>query len=179
VALVLMNGYIPLVSSITQKEILQINTYLLLIDCMSLPFFGWISSKIKREYGMIVSSLAVLLFAFPLTQSLENGSLSQVILVRTLFVLFGVSFFAPFHAWAQELVPRNVRYLVISLGYALGTQLLGSPTASFSLWCFQKTHHPLSLCGYWMFLAWASIFSIFISLRYKERLRHMINSGDG
>ena len=69
-----------------------------------------------------------------------------VIGVRIAFVIFGVAFFAPFHAWAQQLIPPTCRYAVISLGYALGTQALGSPTAALALWCFQKTGTGIECC---------------------------------
>lgn len=65
------------------------------------------------------------LLALPLMISLQKASVLHVIGVRVMFVIFGVAFFAPFHAWAQQLVPSAHRYLVISLGYALGSQLLG------------------------------------------------------
>ena len=155
-ALILMNGFIPLVSSITKEEVMKINTYLLMVDLCALPFFGWVASKISREKVMLSASLGVVIFSMPLLVSLEGASLAVIIAVRIIFVLFGVAFFAPFHAWAQQLIPRHGRYAVISLGYALGSQLLGSPTAAFSLWCFKQTGRVSSVAWYWMCMALAS-----------------------
>ena len=118
---------------------MKINTYLLALDFIALPIFGFVASKIIREKVMIISSLGVVLFSIPLLSLLRDASLGEVLLVRVVFVIFGVSFFAPFHAWVQQLVPSNCRYAIISLGYALGSQVIGSPTAAFALWCFKKT----------------------------------------
>lgn len=163
-ALVLMNGFIPLVSSLTKAEMMKINTYLLIMDFCALPFFGWIASKIQREKLMLSASLGVVLFSTPLLLSLEGASLAGIIGVRIVFVIFGVAFFAPFHAWVQQLIPPTCRYAVISLGYALGSQLLGSPTAALALWCYQKTGMVSSVAWYWMVLGLASSLSIAMNL---------------
>jgi MHS family proline/betaine transporter-like MFS transporter len=164
-ALVLMNGFIPLVSSLTKAEVMKINTYLLLLDFCALPLFGWIASKVIREKLMLSVSVGVVLFSMPLIISLQGASLAQIIGVRIIFVIFGVAFFAPFHAWAQQLIPPTCRYAVISFGYALGSQLLGSPTAALALWCFQKTGMISSIAWYWMALGLTSSISIVMALQ--------------
>ena len=113
----------------------------------------------------------------PLLMSLEGASLVQIIGVRIVFVIFGVAFFAPFHAWAQQLIPSTCRYAVISLGYALGSQLLGSPTASLALWCFQKTGMISSVAWYWLGLGLISSLSIVMTLpiRNKSQVLEPIN----
>ncbi len=169
IALVLMNGFIPLVTSLTKTEVMEINTYLLILDCCALPFFGWIASKVSREKWMLATSISALLLSLPLLKLLIGASLGGIVVVRMAFVIFGVAFFAPFHAWVQQLIPSNCRYLVISLGYALGSQLLGSPTAAIALWCFQKTGIVSSIAWYWMLLACASALSIAVTMRSKAR----------
>ncbi|HNA62024.1 MAG TPA: MFS transporter [Rhabdochlamydiaceae bacterium] len=168
IALVLMNGFIPLVSTLSKTEVMKINTYLLVLDFCALPFFGWVASKVPREKLMLSASLGVVLFAIPLILSLKGALLMDVIGVRMAFVIFGVAFFAPFHAWAQQLIPSTCRYAVISLGYALGTQALGSPTAALALWCFQKTGMMSSVVWYWMFLGLLSSGVVALALRKKQ-----------
>lgn len=168
-ALVLMNGFIPLVSSLTKAEVMKINTYLLLLDFCALPLFGWIASKVLRKKLMLSVSLSVVLFSMPLLMALQGASLAQIIGIRIVFVIFGVAFFAPFHAWAQQLIPSTCRYVVISFGYAFGSQLLGSPTAALALWCFQKTGMISSVAWYWMALGLTSSCSIVMTLQTKNK----------
>ncbi len=165
---VLMNGFIPLISSLTKAEVMKINTYLLILDFCALPLFGWIASKISREKLMLSVCLGTLLLSMPLLISLKGASIAEIVRVRIAFVIFGIAFFAPFHAWAQQLVPSNCRYAVISLGYAIGSQLLGSPTAALALWCFKKTGMVSSVAWYWMFLAIASSLSIAEAMRSRS-----------
>lgn len=167
-ALVLMNGFVPLVSPLTKTEVMQINTYLLVFDFCALPFFGWLASKLPRERMMLAASLGVALFSMPLLLALQGSSWTSVIGIRAVFVVFGVAFFAPFHAWAQQLIPPTCRYAVISLGYALGSQLLGSPTAALALWCFQKTGMVSSVSWYWITLAIASSCTIMLAARASK-----------
>lgn len=167
-ALVLMNGLIPLISTITTAEVMKINTYLLVFDFCALPFFGWVASRAPREQLMLSASLCVALLSIPLFMLLEGASLIGVVAVRVVLVIFGVAFFAPFHAWAGQLVPQEARYAVISLGYALGYQLLGSPTAALALWCFQKTGMVSSVAWYWMFLAVMSSGAILLTRRTRH-----------
>lgn len=169
IALVLMNGFIPLISSISKAEMMKINTYLLILDCSLLPVFGWLASKISREKLMLLICVGTAVLAIPLFASLKEASLFHIIGVRVAIVLIGVAFFAPFHAWAQQLVPESNRYAVISLGYAIGSQLLGSPTAAFSLWCFQNTGYISSISWYWVLLAIASSVALMMSVKVKSK----------
>lgn len=175
VALVLMNGFIPLVSALTKTEVMQINSYLLIFDFCALPFFGWLASKVSREMLMLSASCGVSLCAIPLFMLLDGASLTTVIGVRICFVISGVAFFAPFHAWAQHLIPPAHRYAVISFGYALGSQVIGGPMAAISLWCFKKTEMVSSVSWYWVALGLASSLAIAMTLRYKNKVQNLEN----
>lgn len=167
-ALVFMNGFVPLVTGWSRSELMKINSYLLILDFGALPFFGALASKISRERVMKGAILGVVILAVPAFCLLKGASWPMVVAIRVLFVLFGVAFFAPFHAWAQKLVPVQARYLIISLGYALGAQLLGSSTAACALWCFQKTGTLWSVAGYWLCLGIASLWVLWDTSKKRE-----------
>lgn len=170
-ALVVTNGFIPLVSSITKEEMASLNSILLILDFLLLPCFGYLASKISRETLMIASCFAVALLGIPLFSMLEAATLSTVIFVRIAFVLFGVAFSAPFYSWAQQLVQPKNRYLTIAFGYALGSQLIGSPAAAVSLWIFKSTQLVASVAWYWVFLAIASMatITVYVLSAQKEK----------
>ncbi len=152
-ALILPNGFIPLVTTFTKGEMMGLNTALLVFDFLTLPLFGWLSSKISRRKLMLGTAGVVTITAIPLLMLIENANFQTVVLIRTLFVLFGVAFCAPLHAWVQALVPPSSRYKVVSFGYAIGSQLLGGPTSFLSLYAFQATGMVSSVAWYWMALA--------------------------
>lgn len=159
-SLILMNGFAPLVSNVTQAQMLHLNTFLLVIDFFLLPLFGILAQKYSRRKMMIFAGLATTLTGLPLFGMLDGASLPMVIAIRSLFVIIGVWFCAPFHAWMQTLVPVSQRYTVISFGYAIGSQLIGAPTAAISLWLFQKTNWIPSVGAYWMLLGLLASYSV-------------------
>ncbi len=149
IALVLMNGLIPLVTSFSKAEVIKLNTYLLIFDFAILPLFGWLASKVSREKWMLIVALVISFLSMPLITLLSGASFGMLVLLRVVFVVFGVAFFAPFHAWVQTLVPPHSRYRIISLGYAVGSQLFGGITTPLALWCFKKTGMIGSVSWYW------------------------------
>lgn len=137
-AFTLMNGYVPLITSLSKTAVMQVNTALLIVDLCLLPFFGYLANHFGKERVMLAGSLCSILGAIPLFSLLENGSLNTVIFVRLMIMLFGVAFAAPYHAWAMERVPARHRYLLLSIGGALGSQLIGSPTSAVCLWLYKN-----------------------------------------
>lgn len=176
VALVLMNGFVPLISDLTKEQMIALNTSLLIFDFAILPLFGWLASKVSREKVMLGSALAIALSAVPLFMLLKGATLLTVICVRICFVILGVSFFASFHAWSQKLIPAAHRYVLISFGYALGSQLFGGPTAAFALWAFKETGSVASAAWYWIALALASSVCLFITFRAQKRSPATLNA---
>lgn len=137
-AFTLMNGYIPLITSLSKTEVMQVNTLLLVVDFLLLFFFGYLANKIGKEKVMLAGAVGSALLSVPLFSLLDHASLYTVIGVRLSMIICGVAFAAPYYAWAMERVPACHRYLILSLGGALGSQLIGIPTPAISLWLYQS-----------------------------------------
>lgn len=159
-AFTLMNGFVPLVSSLSLTQVMGTNTLLLFIDMMLLPLFGHLASKIGRDRMMFSAAFISILGAIPLFCCLKEASLATAILVRFAIVSLGVAFSATYHSWSQEQVPPEARYTVLSLGYALGSQLIGTPSVALSLWLYQKTGWTGAPAFY--FMAASSLAAFFV-----------------
>jgi len=138
-AFTLMNGFIPLVTSVTKTEVISVNTILLFFDLLLLPLFGWFANVVTKERLMLFAAVFAALSCFPLFMALENASFPIVVIMRVAIVTLGVAFSATYHAWTQELIPQAHRYTIISVGYAIGSQLIGAPSAAISLWLFRHS----------------------------------------
>ncbi|MBS0620712.1 MAG: MFS transporter [Verrucomicrobia bacterium] len=134
-----MNGYAPLVTDLQMSDVMGINTLLLLLDFLLLPLFGWLAMRSGAEKWMRLAALGSALVALPLFILLEGAGRGVFILVRVTIVCLGVAFAAPYYSWAHELVPPGVRYTILSLGSAIGSQLIGGPSPAICLWLYQKT----------------------------------------
>lgn len=168
VALVMINGFIPMVSPFSYASIMKMNSALLILDLILLPLSGLLASKFSKEKMMVASILAAAFLGAPLFMLLEGASYTMIVMIRVLFVVIGVFFSANFHAWSQHLVPKTNRGIVISFGYSIGSQLLGGPTATLSLWLYSKTQSLAFASGYWVILAFfcllafSKMFEVFI-----------------
>lgn len=135
----LMNGFLPFVSNISRQQASASNTILLLLDLCLLPVFGLLAKKITKERLMMLSAFLIFVLAIPLFSLLQDASLQSAIFVRICLVTIGVAFSAAYHHWAQEQVPQEMRFSLVAMGTALGSQLIGVPSAAISLVLYKQT----------------------------------------
>jgi MFS family permease len=153
-AFTLMNGYIPLITSLSKTDVMEMNTYLLLIDLCLLPCFGYLSTKWGKERMMLIGATGAICSAIPLFTMLEGAPLGTALFVRSAIMLFGIAFAAPYYAWAMEQVPAQHRCLLLAFGGAIGTQCIGMPTSAICLWLY-KTGGWSGLPGIYLMVAGA------------------------
>lgn len=134
-----LNGFLPLVSSISRKEALALNSLLLAVDFFLLPCFGWLSLKISQEKLIFAAVLAGALFSCPLFFLLEGATLWTAAFVRIALTTIGVCLSAPYHAWVLDHVPPDKRFSISAMASAIGGRLIGAPAPVIGLWLYHKT----------------------------------------
>lgn len=134
-----MNGFLPLISSITKVEAISLNSTLLGIDFLLLPLFGLLSIKMRKEVLIFSSILGIISCCMPLFFLLYDVTFFKAACVRIVLTIFGVALASVYHAWVFEITPSNHRYLVGAFGTVIGSQLFGSPMPAFSLWLYKQT----------------------------------------
>lgn len=135
-----LNGFLPLVSSMTLEEAIAMNTILLFADFLLLPLFGWIGDKVGKENLMITAVVLAIGATASLLSWTDGASTGTALLVRLSMTVLGIALSAPYHAWAIEKAPPNHRYLVCAVGTAIGSRLLGAPAPAIGLYLYQKTN---------------------------------------
>jgi MFS family permease len=159
--LVFMNGYIPLVTSLTKTDVMQINTALLGLDFFLLPLFGLLAHRIGKEKVMLSGALAACLGAIPLFSMLGPDSTAFTVgAIRTFIVVAGIAFAAPYHAWALEQAPAHCRSTLLCFGYSVGSQLIGSSTPAICLWAYEKTGWTGAPSLYLLLIALGACFAL-------------------
>ena len=150
---VFLNGFIPQITNLTRESMLMLNSHLLWVDCIFLLFFGLACRWVKKELIMGMGALFAAAFVVPAFMYLEGSSWLYVAATRFALVIFGVAFAAPYHAWKIEILPRDHRFLIGSVGAAIGSKLFGSPIPLLSTWLVAKTGSvgcaalPIALLG--------------------------------
>ena len=122
----LMNGYLPFVSNLSQKEAVWTGSGILILDLCLLPIFGYLATRIPYQKFMRFFLLVIACLSIPLFCALGQATVLRATIIRVALVLFGVGFAAPFYAWAVETTPHAHRYTLISLSIAFGGQLFGA-----------------------------------------------------
>ena len=173
-AVVVMQGLLPILSALSATEVAMMNTYLLCLDFILFPLFGWTATVLSRERQMFFATVGIVVLAGPLFHLLSGASFWTVFAIRTIFISLGVAFCAPFYAWAQQLVPPGYRYRFLSVGESIGNQLLGGPTAACALWCFHTTGSSVSAAWYWIALGTITCFALSLKDKIFPRKRALV-----
>lgn len=167
-AFTLMNGLIPLLTPVSKAEIMSINTLLLILDFSFLPIFGFLANKFGNEKIMLMGSIGAFLLACPLFYFLNEANLITISALRCIILILGVAFAAPYHAWAIQLVKEEKRYLIMSIGSAIGAQIIGAPCAAISIFLFQLTGSTYGAGFYFALSALAASWSLFKAEKIQE-----------
>ncbi|MCP5506858.1 MAG: MFS transporter [Chlamydiales bacterium] len=160
IALVVINGLIPLVTDITEAEAVSMNTSLVVLDFVLLPVFGYCATIWTREKVMLAATLVTVVAGMPLFLWLQDANLVTVMVIRSIFVMIGVGYCASYHAWARAQVPEHCRYSLLSFGYAMGGQLFGGPTAVITLWLYHATGKIWLASIWWIGVAILAAFAL-------------------
>lgn len=131
-----MNSFIPLITSFSMAQMMEMNSWLLLLDMVMIPSLGKFLKKYDPRFLMILSSSLLSLSMIPLFLGLAQGSLLYIILARGWIILWGVVFLCPLNVWIKSLIPGPSQYMVVGLWETLGASTIGRLTPSFclSLW---------------------------------------------
>lgn len=163
-----LHSYLPQISSFSPGSLLTINSYMLLLDLLLLPIFGFCALRWGKEKIMRLGLIGSIFSSLPLFLLLTSSSLWFIGIARFFFLFFGAAFAAPLYAWALEKTEANRRGTTISLAHALGGQLLGAPASAISLWLFQKTEWVFAPAFYTIVIGLFTWYSIQL-MQVKER----------
>ncbi len=139
VPFVFMNAFVPLITDITLETMMIFNTGLLVLDMFLIPILGRAVIKFDPVKVMTCSSLVLAITIIPLFAYLPQASLGYVLFVRTWIVFWGVVFLCPMNYWFKGLFTAADQYLLIGMGGALGSSVIGRVTVPLCFWLWQES----------------------------------------
>lgn len=156
----LLTAITPLVTTIHASEILAWNIPLLCFDMVLMPIFGKLSDRYTSAKIMSMMAITLAIITTPLFYFLSGNTMLFAISIRIVIIILGVGFSIPFQAYIQNLFPAEWRCRLNSLGYSIGSQLIGATLPSISLWLY-KIHKSLFIPGcYFSLIAFAAWFAL-------------------
>ncbi|MFU7500181.1 MAG: MFS transporter [Candidatus Tisiphia sp.] len=135
---VVMNSFVPLITSISLEAMMSVNTILLIIDVAMIPLVGHFIKKYRPVDVMIVSTSILFISIVPLWLYITDASVWYINFVRLWIITLGVTFACPLNYWLNSLFRSSDKYMLVSIGDALGTSIFGrsTPAVCIAIWHF-------------------------------------------
>lgn len=165
---VFMNSFIPLITPISLKTMMELNTCLLVFDMVSIPLFGRLLLRFKPLKIMLTACCILGFTVIPFFQNLSHASLAYVVFVRVWIVGWGVVFLCPMSFWLKELFPAPERYLFVGIGGALGGTIIGRLATPICLWLWSVSHWAFLPALYLSISALLTAWGLLSARRTKE-----------
>ncbi|MDR0296418.1 MAG: MFS transporter [Rickettsia sp.] len=144
---IVMNSFVPLITSISLKEMMSVSILLLIVDAAMIPLIGHFVKKYRPVDVMIVSTSILFISIVPLWLHMADASIWYVNFVRLWIITLGVTFLCPLNYWLNSLFHGSDKYMLVSIGDALGTSIFGrsAPTVCIALWHFTGSSLPIGV----------------------------------
>lgn len=139
VPIVLFSTFIPLISTISDKIVLKINLFLLIVDLLILLFFSYRFTGYKSRQTLLLSSIILALSILPIFYYLPQASILTLTLSGCWIILLGIIFDVQANLWCYSLVAHLPnRYFLLSLSSGLGAGLIGKSIISICWYLWYK-----------------------------------------
>ncbi|WP_425364180.1 MFS transporter [Candidatus Tisiphia endosymbiont of Hybos culiciformis] len=157
---IVMNSFVPLITSISLGMMMSFNTLLLIIDAAMIPLIGHFVKKYHPVDVMIVSTSILFISIVPLWLYMNDASVWYVNFVRLWIITLGVLFACPVNYWLNNLFHGSDKYMLVSIGDAIGTSIFGkfTPSVCIALWHF--TGSSISIGIYIAIITLATIWAV-------------------
>lgn len=164
----LFTGLLPLASSISYSQAMQLCYMALMLDIALLPLMGMLSDRYgKGHVSRIAASLLVLLSPYLIYQLPYRG-LSYAACVYFTLITLGTALVAPFYHWLWSLAPKKSTYSFIALAKAFGLQFIGAPMAPLAIYLY-RLHGSFVGPGCLMaFIGLVQLISILIATKHLK-----------
>jgi MHS family proline/betaine transporter-like MFS transporter len=157
--------YLTEIVGIAKSRALAINTIGMAAAVLMLPVAGAISDRIGRKPLLLLSSGAIIVFAWPLFNLMWHPRIGAPLLGQILFALLIAMFDGVAPATAAEAFPANVRCTGVGLSHNLCMALLGGTAPMVATYLIDKTDNEMIPP---MYLIAAAIVSTIFVLSMKE-----------
>lgn len=158
VPFVLLNTFVPLVSSISHSEMLVLNTGLLVFDMLLVPVLGTLIDRANAVHVMFYAALILSCLMIPFFVYIPSSTLIGITVIRIIIVILGLIFLAPLQGWFYKQYTGPEKYMLIGLGYALGSEVFGRSLPSICLWLWHKTNWVIAPAIYLAILCLVTAF---------------------
>ncbi|HEX4045751.1 MAG TPA: MFS transporter, partial [Gammaproteobacteria bacterium] len=122
---VFMASYATQVVGLPFVQTSIVATLALLGTTLLVPIGGYLSDRIGRRRCLLWSTSVFVLLSYPLFLLISHGNFTSFVIAEIIFVLIGSCFQGALPATVFEMVPTQVRYSVVAVGYNVSYSIFG------------------------------------------------------
>ena len=149
----------------TESVALDINSISLVIILICAPLFAQLSDKIGRKPMLIIGSLLMVIFAYPLVGLMDHDNFTYILIGQCLFALILSIYISAIPAFLAELFPSKIRASATSISYNIPYAIFGGTAPMVSVWLISVTDNPEAIAYYLMAV---SLLSFIVALGVTE-----------
>jgi len=169
---VFMNSFMSKVLGYSVQDALLINTICMFVLLALLPFSAILSDKIGRKPVLVASSLAYIVFAYPIFYLVALNSFYMALLGVLLFAIVVSFYVAVIPTLLVEIFPTSIRYTGVSLACNVCAAIFGGTAPIIATWLVKATGHNTILAIY---IAFSAVISLVALFYYKETYKVRLN----
>lgn len=137
----------------------------LAVSCVLMPVFGALSDRVGRKPIFFGASVATLVLVFPGFMAMDAHGTALAVLAQIVLGIPESALMAVAFSTFAEMLPAQVRYSGIALGFNLASMAVGGTAPYICTWLINKTGDPL--CPAW-FLAGTAVITLATTFTLRE-----------
>lgn len=144
-AFIFIPAYTQKIINLSFEKMMLANTLCMIMALTLLPIMGWISDRSGRKPVLIIATISLILFAYPLFYLLNHtNSLEMILFVQTSIVVLIIPFAAIMPALFAEMFPTEIRYTASSLASNIAASLFGGTAPLVATFLISISGNPNS-----------------------------------
>lgn len=165
---VFMSAYASTVLGLPLAKTTLISTFALAGSTFLVPIGGFLSDKFGRKVMLRYSAIGFFLLSYPLFKFIAQGSLTHLAIAESIFVLLTIGFQGAISVSAYEMLPTNVRYSALALGYNIAYSLFGGTAPMMATYLVHLSGNKAAPGLYLMF---GALLAILATNKMRETYR--------
>jgi len=145
---VYLTSYLVDYSKLSESRALTINTSVMVVLMLLLPFLGHLADRIGRRLLLLAGSGGVALFALPMFWLVHHHDPALVVAGQLGMAVILACFFAPLMTTMISQFPASVRVTGYSIGYNIPLAIFGGTAPLVATYLIDKTHLQLAPAFY-------------------------------
>lgn len=167
---IFLNSFVPSVTQITIAKMMMVNTALLLLDIALAPLLGYFADRFSPRKFMIWMSGCLMVTAVPLFALIPNATLFTITMIRIVIVTFGLGINVPFRPWLMNQIQGPEKYLLVGIGYSIGSEMFGRNAPVICLWLWHVTGWVCAPAIYIMVISFMGLMSLAVKRHQSQEV---------